>query len=280
MTVMGSRIDVVKLFSSFAIRALTGGGIAAIMLLVVLYGETAGVGILVSLISMASVREFYRIVRPGQKYTTDFFSIIITGTLPLAAAYGGYFGLIAATALSILLYLLVHSLLLGLRLSECAVAIFGSVYVGFMLSHLVLLHALESGLIIALVTIISVWTNDVFAYLIGSAFGKHKLAPKISPKKSWEGFFGGAAFTTGTWAAFSLLPAVNLGLYELITIGVCIALAAVAGDLFESRIKREAGVKDSGRIFPGHGGMLDRFDSLIIVSPVAFYLYLLIGGGS
>ncbi|MBS3974322.1 MAG: phosphatidate cytidylyltransferase [Actinobacteria bacterium] len=277
MTGKGPAIDALKLLSGFAVRVLTGGGIAAIMLLVVFYGQTTGVGVLFSLISMASVRELYRIIRPNQKYTTDFLGIAMTGALPLAAAYGGYSGLIAATALGALLCMFVHCLLLGLRTSECAVTIFGAIYIGFMLSHLVLLHNLESGLIIALATILGVWANDVFAYLIGSAFGKHKLAPRISPKKSWEGFFGGAVFTVATWAALSLFPQANLELYELIVIGACIALTAVAGDLLESRIKREAGVKDSGRIFPGHGGMLDRFDSLIVVSPVAFYLYLLMG---
>lgn len=118
-----------------------------------------------------------------------------------------------------------------------------------------------------------VWTNDVFAYLVGSAIGKHKMAPHISPRKSWEGFGGGiiATMGAGMLAAHLLANPLIWGA----GFGVATGLGAVGGDLLESWLKRRARVKDSGNILPGHGGFLDRFDALLGAIPCAtIYLIL------
>lgn len=118
-----------------------------------------------------------------------------------------------------------------------------------------------------------IWANDVFAYLVGSTCGRHRLCERISPKKSWEGFFGGlagamiAGFVTARCIGIS--PALWVGL------SVVAAVAGVAGDLVESMFKRAAGVKDSGKSIPGHGGVLDRFDALLLATPFVC-IYLLI----
>ena len=111
-----------------------------------------------------------------------------------------------------------------------------------------------------------IWVNDIFAYLVGVTLGKHRLCERISPKKSWEGFIGGIVAAMGV----ALLAAHLLGenMYVWAGLGLVSALAAVAGDLIESMFKRAAGVKDSGAIMPGHGGIMDRFDSCIFVIPV------------
>ena len=117
-----------------------------------------------------------------------------------------------------------------------------------------------------------VWANDVFAYLVGVTMGKHRLCERISPKKSWEGFFGGilGAIGVGALGAYFLD-----GRYEIwICLAVIIAITGVLGDLVESMFKREAGVKDSGNIMPGHGGVLDRFDALLVSAPFAFIFVL------
>lgn len=118
-----------------------------------------------------------------------------------------------------------------------------------------------------------VWANDVFAYLVGVTMGKHRLCERISPKKSWEGFFGGilGAIGVGALGAYFLD-----GRYEIwICLAVIIAITGVLGDLVESMFKREAGVKDSGNIMPGHGGVLDRFDALLVSAPFAFIFVLI-----
>lgn len=117
-----------------------------------------------------------------------------------------------------------------------------------------------------------VWGNDVFAYLTGIAFGKHKMAPRISPKKSWEGFVGGVAGAMAMGAIGSFVVGGPLGMW--LGLAAVVAVTSVFGDFVESMFKREADIKDSGRIMPGHGGVLDRFDALLISSPFAF-VYLI-----
>ena len=117
-----------------------------------------------------------------------------------------------------------------------------------------------------------VWGNDVFAYLTGIAIGKHKMSPRISPKKSWEGFAGGIVGAIAMGAVGSIVVGGSLGMW--LGLAAVVAITSVFGDLVESMFKREAGIKDSGKIMPGHGGILDRFDALLISSPFAF-AYLL-----
>lgn len=118
-----------------------------------------------------------------------------------------------------------------------------------------------------------VWGNDVFAYLAGVTMGRHKMAPRISPKKSWEGFVGGIVGALAMGAIGSYVVGGGLGMW--LGLATVVAITSVFGDLVESMFKREAGIKDSGKILPGHGGMLDRFDALLISSPFAF-VYLII----
>lgn len=131
-------------------------------------------------------------------------------------------------------------------------------------------HTLVLGILIL------VWINDTAAYLSGILLGRKRLFPSISPKKSWEGFAGGTLFTLG--AAFWLNPLMGaLSRCDWLVLAVIVSVFGVYGDLVESLIKRTAGAKDSGKIMPGHGGVLDRVDSILLVMPVAF-VYLLLRG--
>ena len=112
----------------------------------------------------------------------------------------------------------------------------------------------------------SVWGNDAFAYLIGSKFGKHKMTPQVSPKKTWEGFFAGLIFSMAFWCLFPLIPGVEMNIVQSLVFGAICGVLGVIGDLVESRIKCNAGFKDSGTIMPGHGGLLDRCDSQFLVT--------------
>ncbi len=127
-----------------------------------------------------------------------------------------------------------------------------------------------SGLLIGFFIII--WGNDTFAYLSGMAFGKHKLFERISPKKTWEGAAGGALFSIITAFVLSIFFK-ELNTFEWIGFALTIIIFGSFGDLFESLIKRSIGIKDSGNIMPGHGGILDRFDSVLMAAPFA-YIYI------
>lgn len=116
---------------------------------------------------------------------------------------------------------------------------------------------------------IIVWANDVFAYLFGMTFGRHKMCPSISPKKSWEGFVGGVVSAGVVGAAIGAIFVGGSAVWMMGVWGIVIALSGVAGDLIESMFKRSVGIKDSGSIMPGHGGFLDRFDALFLSAPMA-----------
>lgn len=125
-----------------------------------------------------------------------------------------------------------------------------------------------------LIPVILIWINDIGAYMIGSQWGKHKIAPAISPGKSIEGTIGGGLATI---SAGLILRAFwpEIPLYYMVALSLATPLFALAGDLWESALKRDAGVKDSGRLLPGHGGILDRYDSLLFVMPVAALAYFI-----
>lgn len=151
-----------------------------------------------------------------------------------------------------------------------AKAIGGSLYVGGSLALLNFLAAPfhADGGHVLMGFFLLVWMNDVFAYLIGSAWGRHKLCERISPSKTWEGAAGGVICATAggiLWGVF-MLPHVNPILWT--SVSVITPIAAILGDLWESKLKREAGVKDSGNFLPGHGGFLDRYDSVFFAAPV------------
>jgi phosphatidate cytidylyltransferase len=121
-----------------------------------------------------------------------------------------------------------------------------------------------------------IWTNDTGAYLAGVSFGRHRLMERISPKKTWEGFFGGLILTAlVAWLLSGWLGVVDAAGW--IIVSVIISIGGTYGDLFESMLKRSTGVKDSGTIMPGHGGFLDRFDSTIISFPLVYLFILLLG---
>ena len=156
----------------------------------------------------------------------------------------------------------------------------GVAYVGLAMGTLGSMAG-EWKFVVALLTL--VWANDVGAYLVGSAIGRNPMAPSISPKKSWEGFAGGLLAAVGVallWSAYftgdnGIMFADESTTAKILWagLGVLTAVGAVGGDLIESKFKRLAGVKDSGRLIPGHGGALDRFDALFLAAPL-FWFYL------
>ncbi|MFQ5886175.1 MAG: phosphatidate cytidylyltransferase [Anaerolineae bacterium] len=153
-----------------------------------------------------------------------------------------------------------------------ALSLGGALYVGFLLSHFVSLRALPRGLEWTLLAFFPAWANDTGAYFVGRWIGDHPFAPRISPKKTWEGSIGG--WISGIAVGTLMGAVLRLPLLHASLLGLLISLAATGGDLVESMFKRWAGVKDSGRLIPGHGGVLDRIDSLLF-SVAAVYYYLI-----
>lgn len=157
-----------------------------------------------------------------------------------------------------------------------ATTLMGLLYVAYPMSFMLFIPLLFTGEWSAeafLFYLFIVWGNDVFAYLTGVTIGRHKMCPRISPKKSWEGFVGGIVGALAMGAIGSVVVGGDMAMW--LGLALVVSLTSVLGDLVESMFKREADIKDSGRILPGHGGMLDRFDALLISSPFAFvYLFV------
>jgi len=152
--------------------------------------------------------------------------------------------------------------------------VLGAAWIGFGLAHLILLRRMhDEPRVLAFAVLLTVFAADTFAYFGGRLLGRHKLAPTLSPGKTWEGFVVGCL--VGVFVAFVALYQDRdhyLVIWEALVLGVAVVLVAVAGDLFESMLKRDMQVKDTGRLLGGHGGVLDRVDALLFAAPTAYYL--------
>ena len=142
-----------------------------------------------------------------------------------------------------------------------------------------MISVFPAGMLFLIVLLVGVWANDSFAYFIGIKWGRHKLAPSVSPNKSIEGAVAGIGGTMllGAAAALFLPRLLPLGLVQVLLLAAGIAVFAQLGDLMESALKRQFKVKDSGHLIPGHGGIMDRIDSVIVAAPFVYY-FMIFGG--
>ena len=194
-----------------------------------------------------------------------------------------------AVTTGIVLIVLLESVLLHGRVSfvDACTSVAGILYLGLPFAHMVMLRGLypettlatslgsfDFGCAMIWVMFIGTWASDTFAYFVGSAIGRHKLCPTISPNKTVEGFLGSVVGTTAAVAGLGVF--FSLPVAEMAGLGFCISLLATLGDLVESVAKRETGIKDSGNIIPGHGGVWDRFDSVLFTAPIVYYFAILV----
>lgn len=224
--------------------------------------------------------EFFYMLRSDAKLPNELLGIVAAIAYPISVWQLGLTGALLVTGALLIALLIWYVFWMRARVGDVGVSFFGAAYTGLLLSGLVLVRMGVPGFwggVLVVGIFCSVWANDSFAYLVGSKLGKHKMAPRISPKKSWEGFFGGLVGSVIIWCVITLIPGVSMNIPQAVVFGVVCGLFGVLGDLAESRIKRNSGVKDSGTIMPGHGGLLDRCDSLFLVSAVASVL-LVYGG--
>jgi len=154
----------------------------------------------------------------------------------------------------------------------------GVVWVAGGLAALVLVRDTDRGRLALLTVLLAVWADDTAAYFVGRTIGRHRMAPTLSPKKSWEGLVAGTAAAIAV-AFFALYQDRDtyLSIWQAVVLGASIAVAAALGDLFESAVKRDVGVKDSGRLLGGHGGFLDRLDAPLFAGPAAYAVLLALG---
>lgn len=227
--------------------------------------------LLVGLIGGLAAWEFVSLLRQNGYHPSLPLCIFLTLLFVVQANWPAVFPLpmvlAAAVAGSLLAALWYHR---PQPVTDWALGLGGALYLGVMLGHFVSLRNLDQGLAWLLTAALSIFATDSGAYFAGRAFGRHRWWPRHSPKKTWEGYLAGAA--VGSLAAALLsVWLLNLSPLEGALLGLLIGLVAPLGDLAESMIKRQAGAKDSSQLIPGHGGVLDRIDSLLIGLPIAYY---------
>lgn len=259
---MGTRVITAVFFAGATTVCLVAHEISAVVAIALLSGFCAF--------------EFYAMLRSDAKLPNEFIGTIAAALYPVSYFFWGINGVLSLTTAFVLVILIWYVFYSPARITDVAVTLFGALYTGFLLTSLVSIRMIESGFWGGLLTfgiVLSVWANDAFALLFGSRLGKHKMAPRISPKKTWEGFIAGMIASIIVWLLMVLIPEIGLTWPWALVGGIVCGWVGILGDLLESRIKRATGHKDSGTILPGHGGFLDRCDSLL---PVAATAYLLI----
>jgi phosphatidate cytidylyltransferase len=219
-------------------------------------------------LGLVGLSEFYRITGRYRPITLAGFVALIAA---LFSAWHGSPELVLGSLGLALLLAFGLGLIGGPKpdvTTRIGATVLGVVYVGLGFAALLLLRGSDNGLALVLTVVFGTWASDTVAYFSGRFFGQTPMTPRLSPKKTWEGFAGGVIGT--------LVLVEFIGLYTFLSplqsleLGAIIALVAPVGDLFESLIKRDAEIKDAGSFFPGHGGILDRFDALLFVSVAAY----------
>lgn len=256
-------------------RLITGVLASTAWLLLLFLGPFPLFWLAITILAGVGLAEYLAIVLPELSRRARI-PLILFGLLPLLGAHSGEAaGLLAGLTLA-LVALLLHTVFRYANLAQPYEVIcrggFGYFYLGLCSAHLLLLMALPQGRAWLLLLTAITAASDTAAFYTGSKFGRHKLCPAISPGKTWEGFAGGLA---GSLAAALLVRHFFLpeqGLLWMCFIVLLLGCLGAAGDLSESVIKRAFGVKDSGTLLPGHGGLLDRIDSLLLTAPVLYYL--------
>lgn len=267
-----------KRIAGQGLRWATGLALGAVVLLLVLWVPAWITVVVFSLVAALGMWEYSRLALPQTPALENAAAMLAALAAPLASLAGAA-TVAAALGLGILLICLA-----SFRSRDELAHIngrvlkrgFGLAYVGGLFACLMLIFLQPQGRLLFLFLVASVVAADAGAFYTGHLWGKHKLAPRISPGKSIEGLAGGMVLATLVGGAFGLLAFEQIGLWWGAGLGLAMAVSSAMGDLLESLIKRTAGAKDSGTILPGHGGLLDRVDGLVMAGPVLLlYLSLL-----
>jgi len=272
---------------NFIMRFLTGIVYVGIITFCVIYGSYTFLALFMVIIILC-LREFYRLINIYEETKINLYVHGVGGAVLFLTAFLYISGITGRYIFSLYMLYVIGTFIYELYaqqknpITRLSYILFGQLYIALPFSVLNLLIFPSTSntptyeWIWVMALLLFIWANDTGAYLIGIRFGKHRLWERISPKKSWEGFFGGLVFTVAVACIFAHFNQ-QIALYHWIALSLGVVVFSTYGDLFESLVKRSVEVKDSGRSLPGHGGFLDRFDSLLFaVYAMLFYIQLFI----
>lgn len=275
-------------------RVLTGMGIVAVLVPILIFSEYIVYPIAMGILALIGVWELLRVFGLQKSYEISIPAYLVSALLPTlahnsltpAGRHGDYLLFAMCVIFAYLLYLIAVCVFKKERQLSAAqdsdariigfadvAAVFTSVtYVAVSFTALVITRYLNNGGKIFCLVFIAAWVSDTFAYLTGRLFGKHKLAPNLSPKKTIEGSIGGVIFAIIACIVYGLIieafTDLEANYVVLGVLGFVLSIVSQIGDIWASLIKREHGIKDYSRMLPGHGGVMDRFDSILAISTV------------
>ena len=267
-------------------RILTACVLIPLLVLILIFSWTLAYPIAWAILAGVAIFETFRALGRGRDWLLSIPAYLIALGLP----FGFYFSdfgakILLAAALVYLLWVIAVTVFRRgtFAFSEAASVYFASVYISIGFAALsAIRYGVALGAYLCLLVFIGPWVTDTFAYFTGRFFGRHKLIPEVSPKKTVEGSVGGTVFCIVGYIVFGLVMQFGYGFtvnYAMLAVaGLLVAVISQIGDLIASLIKREHGIKDYGNVFPGHGGVMDRFDSVLTTS-VLLWLLMQIGGG-
>ncbi len=268
--------------SSLLKRSISGAIYVAIIIGAIIGGEFT-TAVLASVLTIVAVCEFLKI-SCYKDSSMNFVNLSIDVASALVITFSPYFFDTPLFPISLYLCLFLVRLTIQLyikshdSLKEITTSVFSQFYIGIPMASMLWITLLTGSTLFLIPIFVIIWLNDTGAFLVGSLLGKNPLFKRLSPKKSWEGFWGGMFFCViAAFVIYYLIPCeifVRYSLISWVVMGVIISVFSTWGDLFESMYKRNLNIKDSGNIIPGHGGILDRIDSLIFVMPaVLIFLF-------
>ncbi|WP_183350658.1 phosphatidate cytidylyltransferase [Geomonas paludis] len=254
-------------------RLATAAVLLPLVIVFILKASVFQFSLLVSLLALLGLDEFYRMALPQRR--GEGRAAAVAGACAVFAVFSAspVLPLFTLTALVLAFTLVALFRLKDIKQAapDVALVLMGFLYVPLLLAHLVLVRALPNGVSWLFLIMVIVMAGDSAAYYVGSTLGKHRLYQAVSPKKSVEGALGGLSGSVigAVIAKFTFFPELSIG--DCCAAALLLGVLGQLGDLFESLIKRSCGVKDSGSIIPGHGGVLDRLDSILFAAPAAYY---------
>jgi phosphatidate cytidylyltransferase len=253
-------------------RILTAAVGIPVLVAAVLAGQQSLAVLVTAAIVLMSL-EYSKITKAAGAGSFPYILIVFAAALPWITAFVGtaamvlWFGILIVTLMSVKIFLQKEA-----GIARLGSTVFGVFYLGLLPSTLILAYRPEFGAVPVLMIFVAVWIADTAAYGIGRVAGRTPLAPALSPNKTIEGAAGSLLITALVFGLFVFWT--DMAIAERVMFGAAMAAAGMFGDLFESALKRESGIKDSGSILPGHGGLLDRVDSLLAAAPLGYFLLM------
>ncbi|MBI4376395.1 MAG: phosphatidate cytidylyltransferase [Elusimicrobia bacterium] len=245
------------------------------LILFLIYWGGFTFSLFVACIAALSLYEYGIILSLGHKPTQRLSTVVVGSALALCQAFNGPVALVFAGGVAAVVLREMFSR--EKSLEKAALTLFGALLLGWMPAHLALIRELHpGGRALTFMLFSSIWAMDTAAYAVGQAWGRRALAPELSPKKTWEGALAAAITAVGVVLLFHAGFPDLLSWHKAVGIGFLVAVSGQVSDLSQSMIKRAVGVKDSGTLLPGHGGVMDRFDSFILGAPAVYYGLILL----